>query len=243
MNYRFYTDLAPWWPLISPPADYAEEASMIGSLLAMTQAGGRRVLELGSGGGHNAVHLKDRFDLTLVDLSADMLQQSRALNPECEHVVGDMRSVRLGRQFDAVYVHDAIDYMIDRPSLYEAIVTAYEHCLPGGIAVFIPDYTRETFVAATEHGGSDAADGRAARYLDWTWDPDPSGEQLRAEFAFVLRDADGGVESVFESHTFGVFHRATWLNALADCGFEPIQLREQPDDDRTPRDIFLGRRD
>ncbi|MEA2702730.1 MAG: hypothetical protein QOD63_675, partial [Actinomycetota bacterium] len=68
------------------------------------------MLELGSGGGHNAVHLVADFAMTLVDLSDQMLDVSRRLNPGCEHVVGDMRTVRLGRSFDAVFVHDAVDY-------------------------------------------------------------------------------------------------------------------------------------
>ncbi|MHC4615594.1 MAG: class I SAM-dependent methyltransferase, partial [Planctomycetota bacterium] len=57
------------------------------------------VLELGSGGGNNASHLKKWFDMTLVDLSPHMLEVSRALNPECSHQQGDMRTVRLGTLF------------------------------------------------------------------------------------------------------------------------------------------------
>ena len=49
--------------------------------------------------------------MTLVDLSAEMLEVSRQLNPECEHIQGDMRTIRLGRQYDAVLVHDAVDYV------------------------------------------------------------------------------------------------------------------------------------
>ena len=40
-----------------------------------------------------------------------MRELSRVLNPECEHVAGDMRDVRLGRAFDAVFVHEAVMYM------------------------------------------------------------------------------------------------------------------------------------
>ena len=35
--------------------------------------------------------------MTLVDLSEEMLAVSRELNPECEHLQGDMRTLRLGR--------------------------------------------------------------------------------------------------------------------------------------------------
>ena len=97
---RLYSELAEWWPLLSAPGDYDEEAGYFRELL-VEACNPRTVLELGSGGGNNASHLKRHFDLTLVDRSPQMLAVSRALNPECEHVAGDMRSIRLGRQFDA----------------------------------------------------------------------------------------------------------------------------------------------
>ena len=84
------------------------------------------VLELGSGGGNNAVHYKEWVDrVVLSDLSAAMLALSRQINPELEHVQGDMRTVRLGRTFDAVFVHDAVDYMVTAHDLRQAIETAF----------------------------------------------------------------------------------------------------------------------
>jgi len=50
------------------------------------------VLELGSGAGHNALHLKPHARCTLTDVSEEMLGLSRELNPECEHLLGDMRT-------------------------------------------------------------------------------------------------------------------------------------------------------
>ena len=73
------------------------------TLLAACERTPRTLLELGSGGGNNASYLKARFQMVLVDRSSGMLAVSRALNPECEHVEGDMRTVRLGRQFDGVF--------------------------------------------------------------------------------------------------------------------------------------------
>ena len=74
------------------------------------------MLELGSGGGSLASHLKRQFTLTLTDLSEGMLAQSRAVNPEAEHIAGDMRTLRLHREFDYVLVHDAVCYMTSSPT-------------------------------------------------------------------------------------------------------------------------------
>lgn len=67
--YRFYSDLAVWWPLISPPPGVRGGGRLRGHVLRSASIPVREVLELGSGGGHNALHLKASFTMTLVDLS------------------------------------------------------------------------------------------------------------------------------------------------------------------------------
>ena len=154
---KMYGELAPWWHLLSAPEDYLTEAEFFHELLdRVGQSPPHTVLEIGSGGGNNAWHLKAYYHLTLVDLSPDMLAASRTLNPECEHLEGDMRTLRLGREFDAVFIHDAICYMTSEFDLRRALETAFVHCRPGGVAVFVPDDIRETFEPETEHGGHDA---------------------------------------------------------------------------------------
>jgi trans-aconitate methyltransferase len=240
-EHRFYGELASWWPLISPPEDYAEEAAFVAELLGTASIPVREILELGSGGGSNASFLKGRFAMTLTDASAEMLAVSRRLNPECTHRRGDMRTLRLGRTFDAVFVHDAVDYMTSEADLARAIGTAFAHCRPGGMAVFAPDDTTETFAPHTEHGGTDARDGRAARYLEWSWDPDPADTWTLTEYAFLLRDAGGTVRVDHEAHRLGLFGRETWLRLLAGAGFEPEAVEEETTEDRRPRELFMGR--
>lgn len=240
--YRFYGDLAPWWPLISPVEDYADEARELADLFARASRPVRRVLELGSGGGHVAFHLKRVVALTLTDVSASMLERSTRLNPECRHLSGDMRSLRLGVTFDAVVVHDAIDYMTSETDLARAMATAFEHCAPGGLALFVPDHVAETFAPSTDCGGSDAADGRGVRYLEWSYDSDPSDTIVTTHYAFLLREADGNVTAVAETHASGLFPQATWLRLLAEAGFRPDVRVERTDEDREPRRIFLAHR-
>jgi len=222
---KLYDELADWWPLMSAPEDYEEEAAFYAVALAgACVRPPRTMLELGSGGGNNASHLKARFEMVLVEPSAGMLTVSRALNPECEHVQGDMRSVRLGRQFDAVFVHDAVAYMTSEPDLRQAIETAFVHCAPGGAALFAPDAIRETFQPSTDHGGHDAG-ARGLRYLSWTWDPDPSDTSYLTDYAYLLRMADGTMRVEHDRHVEGLFARADWLRLLSAAGFEPRAVR------------------
>lgn len=220
---RLYTDLTSWWPLLSPPAEYAEEAAFYQhEFLTAARRPLVTMLELGCGGGNNASYLKQRFDMVLTDLSPGMLEMSRALNPDCEHVLGDMRTLRLGREFDAVFVHDAVVYMTSEADLRRAIETAYLHCKPGGVALFAPDHVRENFRSSTDHGGQDSVEGlRAMRYMEWIWDPDPADTTYLVDYAYLLRDTDGSVRVESDRHVEGLFSRGDWLRLLAEVGFEP----------------------
>jgi SAM-dependent methyltransferase len=237
-----YDELAPWWPLISAPGDYAEEAAFYQrELLARCEGDCETMLELGSGGGNNASHLKRRFRPTLVDPAAGMLSVSRALNPELEHVQGDMRTVRLGRTFDCVFVHDAVCYMTTEEDLRAAITTAALHCRRGGVVLMAPDYVRENFRPGTDHGGHDG-EGRSARYLEWTWDPDPADSTCIADYVFALRDADGTVRTMHDRHTEGLFPRETWLRLLAEAGFHPVTVPlEHSEVEPGAHEVFVGR--
>ncbi|HEY7296158.1 MAG TPA: class I SAM-dependent methyltransferase [Dehalococcoidia bacterium] len=229
---RLYGDLASWFHLLSPPEEYAEEAEFYWRVLCEAAAvPPRTLLELGAGAGCNASHYKRHVQATLVDLSPRMLALSRRINPECEHIVGDMRSVRLGCTFDAVFVHDAVSYMTTEDDLRRAIETAFVHCKPGGVAVFAPDHLRENFVPETQHGGHDG-DGRALRYLEWVSDSDPNDSVYEVDFVYLLREGDGPPRVVHERHVEGLFSRETWLRLLAETGFQatsrPLEHSELP---------------
>jgi SAM-dependent methyltransferase len=218
---KLYSQLADWWPLLSAPEEYAEEAALYQrELIERAKRPLATLLELGSGGGNNAAHLKRRFAMTLVEPSPGMLAVSRQLNPDCEHVQGDMRTVRLGRRFDAVFVHDAVVYMTNEADLRAAMETAFIHCEPGGVALFAPDHIRENFASSADHGGHDGGD-RAIRYLEWTWDPDRSDNTYLVDYAYILRDCDGSIRVEHDRHVEGLFARADWLRWLAEAGFQP----------------------
>ena len=240
---RLYTDLAPWWPLLSAPADYAEEAAFYAdTLVAAAGRPVRSVLELGSGGGNNASHLKSRFAMTLVDPSPGMLNVSRALNPECEHVEGDMRTLRLDRQFDAVFVHDAVCYMTSEADLRLAMETAWVHCPPGGAALFAPDHVRERFRPPyTDHGGHDGA-GRGLRYVEWTWDPDPDDSTYVVDYAYLLLEREGAARVAHDRHVEGIFSRDSWLAMLADVGFSAESVPFGHSEFEEEAEVFVGRR-
>jgi trans-aconitate methyltransferase len=240
---RLYSELADWYHLLTAPEDYVEEAAEIARLAEeAVQGEARTLLELGCGGGNNASHLKRRFECTLTDLSAEMLAVSRRLNPECEHLAGDMRTLRLGREFDVVLVHDAIVYMTAEADLRAALETAFLHTRPGGAAIFLPDYTRETLAEGTRSGGHDG-EGRALRYLEWVRDPDLGDTTYEVDYLIGLREGPAPLRVVHDHHVEGVFGRGEWLAWLEACGFAPVTVEPVEVEDDVPGwAAFVARR-
>jgi hypothetical protein len=235
-----YVDLAPWWPLLSAPEDYEEEAGIYRDAILEHRPGTRTLLELGSGGSNNASHLKRSFEVTLADRSEGMLAVSRRLNPELPHHVGDLRTLRLGQVFDVVFIHDAIAYMTTEDDLRRAVCTAAAHCRPGGMVLLVPEDLRERVAFETSHGGHDGPDGRGLRYLEWSWDPDPEDTWFYTEYAYLLREADGSVRGVHDRHRLGLFPRQTWLHLLAEGGLTPTVLPYPHSSFEAVHELFVG---
>jgi SAM-dependent methyltransferase len=221
---RMYSDLAPWFHLLTHPSEYADEAGFVTRAVGeVVGPGARALLELGSGGGNNASHLKERFACTLTDLSPEMLALSQTINPECEHLQGDMRTLRLGRAFDVVLVHDALSYLTTEDDLRSAIETAASHVRPGGAVILVPDATTEIFEPTTDHGGHDGEDGRRLRYLEWTHPLEsPSATTYVTDYVIVAQ-ADGDEPLVVhDRHVLGLFPEATWRRLIVDAGLELV---------------------
>jgi hypothetical protein len=233
---HMYDELAAWWPLLSPPHHYVGEAEHLLPLLDPDPTRRLTLLELGSGGGSLAWHFRDHFALTLTDRSPHMLAVSREVHPDAEHVASDMRTLRLGRTFDRVLIHDAIMYLTTAEDVLGALRTARTHLDDGGRAVVVPDCVAETYEPGTLHGGEDAPDGRGLRFLEWHWDPDPSDTQYEVAYAFVMRDPSGDIRIDQDRHRCGVFPRATWHDLFERAGFSVSSVM-----DPWERDVFVAR--
>jgi SAM-dependent methyltransferase len=236
-----YSELAEWWPLLSDPLEYAEEAQIFTEAIQKNCSFEPvTLLELGSGGGNNASHMKKHFRITLVDLSEGMLRVSQALNPECPHYPGDMRTYRLDQLFDAVFIHDAISYLTSMEDVKRAIQTAYYHCRPGGVALFVPDWTAEKFKTETSHGGHDRGE-RGLRYLEWSIDHDPGDHTYTNYMVYLLREGEDVRESPVDEHHCGLFTQEEWIEAIEEAGFEPRMLPfEHSELEKGSHNLFLG---
>jgi SAM-dependent methyltransferase len=216
---RLYSELAWLMPLLTPPGEYAEEAQHWRTILCERLGPGRhRLLELGVGGGHNLSHLTAGFDAVAVDLSPAMLDLCRQLNPAVELHCGDMRAIRLERQFDAVLIHDAISYMTSEDDLRAAFDTAAAHLRPGGVFITSPDYIADEMRLPRTESRTHAEGATELTYFEFTYDPDPEDTCIETLMTYLIRTPDG-LRIEHDRHLTGLFPRAAWLRLMAQAGF------------------------
>jgi len=223
---RLYSDLSWLWPLWGDAhEEYAHYCHCVTRLIRRhAKRPVSSLLNVGCGGGKNALNLKKVFSVTGVDLSPAMLAQARQLHPEGEFVQGDMRSYQLGRSFDAVLMDDAISHMNCRADFTAAFRTAYAHLNPGGVLVVTPDVTAETFEQNKTTTTTAGRDGVDVVFVENVYDPDPSDEQYETTIVYLIREG-GRLRVETDRWTMGIFSLATWRRVLRETGFE---VHEEP---------------
>ena len=241
--HRMYDDFAHLWPLISHHSDYEFEASHWREALAAELGqGSHHILELGVGGGNNLHNIlypecdgrisadatcngdhmrRDRpaHSAVVVDPSEKMLANCRLLNPSVEQHLGDMRSVRLGKKFDAVLIHDAVCYLISEDDINETLATARAHLRDGGALIMAPDWYTETYPGTRLEAGIRRDVTPEFASIEYDHDPDPNDSVLESVFIYIIKDEGGRVTVEEDRHITGIFSIHTWLDLMENAGF------------------------
>ncbi|MBN1890308.1 MAG: class I SAM-dependent methyltransferase [Thermoflexales bacterium] len=143
----FGAGYAEQYDLLYGDKDYEAECDMLeGVFKQYASAPVHSVLDLGCGTGNHTLPLARRgYQVTGVDLSAEMLAHARLkaqanLPPQTPHMptfqTGDVRTVELDQQFDAVLMMFAVlGYQATNDDVLAALGTVRRHLRPGGLFV------------------------------------------------------------------------------------------------------------
>lgn len=140
---KVFDAYAAYYDLLYKDKEYAGEAEFVRSLLAQNGINSGSILELGCGTGKHAEHFA-RMGYTVhgVDISPAMVDMAHERKPaeladKLGFELGDVRTVRVGRQFDAVVsLFHVASYQATNDDLAAMFQTAAEHLKPGGVFLF-----------------------------------------------------------------------------------------------------------
>jgi len=221
---RLYKDLAWTWPIISPPQDYIEESEIYkNTILKYSKIPVKTLLNLGCGGGHVDWVLKKYFKITGIDISKNMLKLARKLNPQVSYLPGNMKNVRLNKTFDAVLIHDSINYMLTQKDLRAAFKTGFLHLKPGGVLVtFVEEHDaiEQNKVRFSTH----KKDGIEITFIEHYYDSNLRDTTYEGTFIYLIRK-NKKMKVYTDRHLCGIFDLKTWLEIIKKVGFNAKKLK------------------
>jgi SAM-dependent methyltransferase len=138
-----FQDYARYYDSLYGDKDYKAECDFLEEVFSKYATGKvASILDLGCGtGGHAQLLAQRGYRVTGIDRSDPMLEQARSktagLNPAPELASGDIRTIDLGKTYDAVIAMFAVmGSMTSNEDLIAAFKTARRHLKLGGLFVF-----------------------------------------------------------------------------------------------------------
>lgn len=196
--------------------DYAAESAAVHDLVEARRPGCATLLDVACGTGGHLRHLQQWYEVVGADLDASMLAVARAHLGEVALVEADMRSMRLGRRFDAVVcLFSSVGYLRDAEELAAAMATISAHLVDGGVVVVDgwvrPDAWIDGAAPTVETAQNDEVKvvrvGRSHR----------EGATTHLELHHLVATSDG-VEYLVDHHQLTLFAPEDYEVAFASAG-------------------------
>jgi SAM-dependent methyltransferase len=209
--------------------DYEAECDLIEQLTSRFGLPSRSVLDLGSGTGRHSVILAGRgWKVAGVDRSEDMLTIARRRSKlagarSTEFHVGDVRSVRLGREFDLVLLMFAVlGYQLSDADVSSTLETAAAHLRPGGVLLFdVWNGTAVEAIGPSSRSKVVQSDGQVIR-REATGVLDRDRHLCTVDYRIDWLDGETVIRSTEERHTVRYFFEPEVRNAVREAGLEVV---------------------
>lgn len=223
-KHRLYNDLSWLWPFWGGVEEYALESELFSRLIKQyARIPVKTLLDVGCGGGKNVFNLKKHFTVTGLDISDNMLENAKVLNPDCEFVKGDMRNYKLGRRFDSIFLNDSIAYMTSKEDLLATFQNAFKHLNTGGVLICYVETVKgklgqnRTDVTKSTKGDIEIV------FIENYYDPNPNDDMFDGLFVYIIRE-NGKLRVETDFHELGIFELDYWRDALQKAGFNIHEL-------------------
>jgi len=236
-NEHTFDSYARYYDLLYRDKDYATEADYVAGLIRKFYPAAHSILELGSGTGMHATLLAEKaFIVHGVELSPEMLgiaQQNVANHPTLQpsnplFSLGDIRSIRLGKSFDAVIaLFHVISYQTTNEDVIAAFQTAREHLNPGGLFIFDVWYGPAVLTQRPVVRIKRMADEKieVTRLAEPMLHPNENLVDVNYH-VFVRERATGAVKELKETHVMRYFFRPEIEIIASQSGFSVLHNEE-----------------
>ncbi|RSK27918.1 class I SAM-dependent methyltransferase [Bacillus sp. HMF5848] len=199
-----------------------------------------QILELGCGTGELLTILsRDKYNLTGIDLSADMLTvASQKLQENGLSNVSlyeqDMTNFELHTNFDCIIIFcDSLNYITDEQNVQATFKQVYKHLQPGGLFLFDVHSSHKIEHILTDGVFADTND--EASYI-WHCYAGDLPLMVEHDLTFFIQRENGLYERFEEYHVQRTFEVGAFQTWLQEEGFEMLQVSGDFSDTLTDND-------
>jgi SAM-dependent methyltransferase len=232
---KAFGSYSEYYDLLYVDKDYLGEVSFVEDLIEKYAPGAKTILDLGCGTGRHALYLAEKYSMTGVDQSEDMLKKARAIRDAGEGRTssldfhhGDIRSFRLNKQFDTVIsLFHVMSYQTTDDDLAAAFRTARIHLKPGGVFIFDcwygPAVLTDRPVVRTKRLENDRIElVRTAEPVLY-----PNENTVAVKYRMEVREKGSTkVEEIIETHKMRYWFMPEIVSKLRNGGFEVFETGE-----------------
>jgi SAM-dependent methyltransferase len=210
--------------------DYPAESEALHAIIQEQSPGARTLLDVACGTGAHLECLRRWYEVEGIDLSPEMLEVARARLPDVPLHVADMRSLDLGRQFDAVTcLFSAIGYVTELSEMRSTIGRLADHLAPGGVLI-VDGWVRPEDWGDDYRGGPDVASDKETMVVRLTFSR-RTGSITEMDLHHLIRDADG-IDHFVEQHRLALVPTADYVAAFESAGLIARVVPFMPSRDR-----------
>ncbi len=213
-----------YYDLLYRDKDYVTEVNYIRGLLERYGITGPELLEFGSGTGkHGRLLASQGYRVTGIERSAEMVAQALPC-PGFACQQGDIRTVQLGRTFDAVLaLFHVISYQTTNADVQAVFARAAEHLRPGGLFLFDVWYSPAVYAQRPAVRVKRLADEgvEITRLAEPEWHP--NANRVDVHYTIFARETQtGAVHTLSETHPMRHFSLPELDLFAAGTGFERV---------------------
>lgn len=220
------------YDLLYRDKDYAGETDYLQQLFQSYCPDARTVLNLGCGSGrHDRCLAEKGYAVTGVDFSEEMLRAARdsaVAGTALDYHNGDVRSIRLGKTFDAVVsLFHVMSYQQTNKDLEAAFTTACCHLKPSGTFIFDCWYGPGVLTDRPAMRLKELEDEniRVTRIAQPVMYPNENSVDVNYQ-VFIRNKQTGDVHEVQETHRMRYLFLPEIRQLLSDTGFELLASEE-----------------
>lgn len=231
-----YSTLAKYYDKVHSFRDYLDEAVRVQNLIIKyLETGGNLLLDVACGTGLHLKHLKDDFVCTGVDASRAMLRIARKNAKGVTFKEADMKTLKLGKQFDIITcLLSSIGYVKTYSNLEKAIQNLSKHLKSGGIALIEPSISSASYVRGEPR--ISVYDGKEVKITRINFSKIKEATAT-LNMHFLIAEKGKDAKYFVDKHDLGLFGINKTLRIMKDAGLKSKYLKNGL---MPGRELFIG---